>query len=186
MPQVRCFVAIEMPEPIRQGIAGLQAQLKPFGERISWVRPQNIHLTLKFLGDVDVLQLPDLIQALATAVEGRGGFDCDVAGLGMLPNQKCPRVLWAGIADAEGASGRLAKNVGDALIKFGFSGENRKFTPHLTIGRIKAPLSREFIQEYKRMQFAAGRGRAGEIVLMLSKLSPDGAVYTPMKRIGLT
>lgn len=185
MPTIRTFIAIELPNAIRAEIARVQAELRKANERIAWTKPGNIHLTLKFLGEVEQERIPAVGQALVGALNGFGPFRCGVKTLGVFPNFKRPRVLWVGVENETGEVIELAKKIEEALIHLGFSKENRKFTPHLTLGRVKAQLSGQFIQKYKQTTFDGGPVPVSEVVLIKSDLKPGGAVYTPLQRISL-
>ncbi len=185
MPEIRTFIALTMPSSVQEKIAVLQEQLKPMRERISWPRPSNIHLTVKFLGNVDSSGLSLIEDALAQSLASSSVFTFTVKGLGAFPNIERPRVLWVGVNAPDNAFNALAKSVDDALIQFGFSKESRKFTPHLSLGRVKSQPTLDFIDHFHSINFDAGVSRASEIVLMRSELKPDGAVYTPLRKFQL-
>lgn len=183
MPAIRTFIAIEIPDSVQTKIAQLQDELKQEREHISWPRAQNIHLTLKFLGDVEESLLPDIIKELTSVCTTQTPFDFEIKNLGCFPSFKRARVLWVGIDSPGQQLAGLAKKIEAGLIQFGFSKENRKFNPHLTIGRVRSPLSNNFVDKIKEISFFGGKITAEEVAAIKSDLKPTGAVYTPLARI---
>ena len=180
MPRIRAFIAIELPQSLQQKLAGVQEELRPLREHISWTKTGNIHFTLKFLGEVESDKIPGIAVALNGIAGESASFAFSVRAVGAFPSIKRARVLWAGIADDTGGLSDLAKKIDEALIHFGFSRENRKFAPHLTLGRVKAPLSNSFIQVFQQLRFDGGDVAADRIVLFKSDLKPTGAIYSPL------
>jgi 2'-5' RNA ligase len=125
---MRTFIAIEIPEETKKAMAEVQARLKDSGAEANWTRPEGIHLTLKFLGEVPEENAGEIAAALAQAVEGRGRFRLTVAGTGVFPNEKNPRVVWVGISESSTSSGASAC-VEEQMIRLGFQQEDRRFTP---------------------------------------------------------
>lgn len=163
----------------------MQDKLRPERERVSWTKPGNIHLTLKFLGDVDGSAIPAIQESLTYLLSDQKRCKFQIGGLGAFPNMRKARVLWVGVIDATGGLSRLAKMVDRALIPLGFSAENRKFTPHLTLGRVKSQLGSAFVRKFNDITFPEVDALAEEIVLMKSDLQPTGAVYTPLHQVRL-
>jgi 2'-5' RNA ligase len=133
---VRCFVAIELPEPLREAIATWFADAGRGVRGVRWTGAQRLHLTLKFLGEVAPDRLAAVGSAVAAAVAGRGPFSLELLGAGAFPSVQRPRVVWVGIG--AGAAG-LAASLELALAPLGFAPEGRPFTPHLTVGRLREP-----------------------------------------------
>ena len=185
MPQIRSFIAIEIPEDIRNQIADVQEILKKEPERISWTKAANMHLTLKFLGDVEQNLIPDIGKTLNEISQTVKSFTFRINGLGAFPNLKRARVLWIGIENPGSELEDIAKKIEDSLIQFGFSKENRKFKPHLTLGRVKSQLSADFINKFNKISFEGGVVLVREIKLIKSDLKPTGAVYTPIQIVNL-
>ena len=184
-PTVRVFVALDLPAPakeiLRQTVEEL-VDVLPSG--IRWVDPSGIHLTLKFLGDVDTGQVDDLLSAMewaASAFEG-STLPLSLSGLGVFPNAREPRVLWAGVEGDLEALGRLQTLVDQELSELGFARERRPFRPHLTLARVRDQVSQ---LERRRIGEAVGLARlagkhgweAQEIHLIRSTLTPNGAIY---------
>jgi 2'-5' RNA ligase len=184
---MRTFIAIEIPDATKTAMAAVQAQLKRSGVSASWTRPESIHLTLKFLGEVPEESVSAITEALKRSAEGLGRFHLRIAGTGVFPSEKNPRVVWIGV------SGELDKLMGiqlrveEQMVRLGFPQEDRKFTPHLTIGRIKhIPSRASWAHALESVKTVALPGfEAGAISLMKSELKPAGAVYTELGRAEL-
>jgi 2'-5' RNA ligase len=186
MEQLRCFVAIELEEAIHQEIHRTQTLLKsaPAGRHGRWVRPEGIHLTLKFLGDVPADQLDTIAQAIRVATAGVAPFRVSFGGLGCFPNTRFPRVIWIGVEDPEGTLLRLQKAVETNLSALGYPPERRAFHPHLTLARTRRVSKGEQAALGKLVERTQvdrlGDMLVREISLMRSELRPSGAVYTQL------
>lgn len=185
MATIRTFVAIEIPDSLLEQISDVQKQLKKHNERIKWTRPESIHLTLKFLGNVEEDRIAAIAQTLQEVASEFQPFRCPVKNVGAFPNPRRPRVVWIGIEDTEDTLVKLAENSDDALNSLGFSKENRKFKPHLTIGRVKSAVSRKFTESIQNIAFQSDAIEIKEMVIMRSDLKPTGAIYTPLNKIKL-
>jgi 2'-5' RNA ligase len=157
---------------------------------VRWTRPDSIHLTLQFLGDI----LPDQVEAVADALRdacaGRAPFAFELSGAGVFPSLNRPRVVWVGVVEPSGALAALQQHVVRALAPLGFSPEERGFTPHLTIGRAARDAGRRDLAALGALVARASIGSLGRVAvdhvnLMKSDLKPDGAVYTPLAVIPL-
>ena len=184
---MRLFIAIELPDAIKQAIAGVQEQIRMSGMSAAWTRPEGIHLTLKFLGEVPESQVQEVMAALSRAAQGRGTLDLAVEGAGAFPNVKNPRVLWIGVAGDIDKLEALQAAVEDAMERAGFKREARTYSPHLTLARIKFPKPRDNWQQVIEgvKDVKLGRFEAGHVSLMKSELKREGAVYTEMGRAEL-
>jgi 2'-5' RNA ligase len=181
-PTLRTFVAIELVDPARAAVADYLATLRPT-PGVAWSQPENLHLTLKFLGNVPTATLPVLTERLADATASQGPFAISVAGVGAFPNLARPRVLWVGCKATPLPT--LAAAVDAACVRAGFAAEDRAFHPHVTLGRVR---------ERTRMRFPFlasdgardfGASTASAIVLFASKLGSGGARYTPLATLAL-
>ncbi len=184
-PTVRVFVALDLPatakEILRQTVEEL-VKVLPSG--IRWVDPSGIHLTLKFLGDVDTGKVDALLTAMERATGAFEGSTLPLilSSLGVFPNAREPRVLWAGVEGDLEALGRLQTLVDQELAELGFARERRPFRPHLTLARVRDQVSQH---ERRRIGEAVGQaslaGKHGwesqEIHLIRSTLTPNGAIY---------
>jgi 2'-5' RNA ligase len=187
MATVRSFIAIELDEELRANLKALQdrlrGQLAP--RSVRWVRPQGIHLTLKFLGDTPVARLDDIKTALAQAATEVGPFTFTVGGLGCFPNTRRPRVVWVGLQEPTGALVRLRDAVEAQVAPLGFPTEKRRFSPHLTLGRVQRRASKSEVREIGEVVAAREIGTVDEMDVAVvchikSDLRPSGAVYTTL------
>lgn len=188
----RLFVALELPPEIVRELKRLQAELQravPEGVA-SWVRPESIHLTLKFLGDVPLKQLEALKAALDAAVRGQRRFLLHLGGLGCFPNTAHPRVLWVGVEGDLKPLAVLQASVEKHIAPLGYPPEERGFSPHLTLARARRSARRE---EAATLGHAAEthhvnqtiRWQVEAISLMRSQLDPQGAIYTRIHHVAL-
>jgi len=185
--EIRSFICLEIPESIQSRINKLQENLRLTGAQVSWTRPSNIHLTLKFLGGVEVSRIEPIGKAIERAANGISPFEVEVGGAGCFPSPRSPRVLWVGVSDVPEQLRRLYTNIEDELARQGFQRETRKFSPHLTIGRIRAPHNAAQVAEALiKSGFSSERFVATEVVLMRSDLRPTGSIYTPQTVIRLS
>ena len=184
---MRLFIAIELPDGIKGEIARVQQQLKAAGANAGWTRPEGIHLTLKFLGEVPDERVSGIITALTDAARGAGTLHLEIAGAGAFPNVKVPRVLWTGVTGDIGKLAALQAAVEDAMERLGFEREARKFSPHLTLARVKFPKPRDNWQQKIEgiRDVTIGRFEAGHVSLMKSELTREGAVYTEIGKVEL-
>lgn len=184
---MRAFLGIGLPDACRSAIARALGPFRAESGRIAWVRDQNLHLTLKFLGEIRPDQVDGLETLLADAAAGVPPFDFDVAGAGAFPSLRAPRVLWVGIAEPLELVGKLQQNIETALSRSGFPREDRPFHPHVTAGRVKGPLpsgwGERFAGALSGIRF--GSARAASFQLFESRLSPAGATYTVVREIPL-
>jgi len=178
MDTVRAFIAVDIGDEIRGKLDELQRKLKKTPANVRWIKPQNIHLTLAFLGDVPAQTLPSLKAALDETVQGLGPFELEAAGTGFFGRPNRPRVLWAGMVDCPPLMELQNKIVG-ALQTSEIEFDNKPFSPHLTLGRIKAPNHTESLlaklEKYK--DELLGQTRIDAAQLIQSELKPHGAEY---------
>ena len=187
MKQIRTFIAIELDETINAALTDLQEQLKaevPRGS-VRWVRPEGIHLTLKFLGDVPANRIEEVEQALTQACVGFPAFSFSVGGLGCFPNPRRPRVVWVGVQEESGTLNRLQKAIEDKMERLGFPAEGRRFHAHLTLGRTQRRASSDDVRRLGQLVEETNIGELGQmearvVSLMKSDLKPTGAVYTQL------
>lgn len=166
----------------------MQASLNRGFHGASWVRPESIHLTLKFLGEIDDAKALKVSAELQKAAEGIGPFNLEVGGVGCFPNARAPKVVWAGIKESVELS-KLQKKIDERLSSIGFEAEKRPFTPHLTLCRIKSAeegraLGR-LVTEAASGEQAKAAFTAGSFVFMKSVLKPSGAEHTAIKEFAL-
>lgn len=186
MEQIRTFIAIEIPASIQQQIALLQNRLKSVGEGISWVKTNNIHLTLKFLGDVPAKLMQQVIEATENACTDVSTFGLEIKGTGFFPDAKRPRVLWVGCEENSGSMQKIHQNLNLKLSVLGFEKDTRRFSPHLTIGRVKDYRNLGDIPHLmQNTNFSTEKFVVTEVIVMKSQLHPAGSIYTPLAKIKL-
>jgi 2'-5' RNA ligase len=185
MATIRTFVAIPLPESVRAHLEALQQRLRsgPGGAAGRWVRPEGIHLTLKFLGDVPEEEVPRICRAVEGACRGQRAFEIGVGGLGCFPNARRPRVVWAGVREESGRLDDLQRVVEGALETLGYRREGRAFRPHLTLARIRPGAFARDGTELGQVVVADAASelvtfRADEVQVIKSDLRPAGAIYT--------
>ena len=189
--QIRSFVAIELPDEAKKGLASLRRKLERDEHRfVKWVDPGGIHLTLKFLGNVSSRRVTETTAALEKAVQGLSPFLLEISGLGAFPSLKQTRVVWVGVGGELDRLSTLQQKIDSALAALGFAREERPFVPHLTLARVREGAS------------ASERGGFGALVrsatfegkysieveavkLMRSQLTPAGAIYTCLSVVKL-
>lgn len=191
MEKIRAFIAIELPEEVKADLSSVQSRLRP--ERhpyVKWVSVDGVHLTLKFLGNIDQEKVSPIAEAMAGAAQRVSPFRLEVGGLGAFPNLRRPQVVWIAVEGEVEKLASLQRAIDHSLVTLGFSPETRSFTPHLTLGRLRERASTE---ERRRMGEAllAAKGeevvpfRVTEISLMRSTLTPRGAIYNRICSIQL-
>ena len=190
MEQIRSFIAIELPKELKQELAQLETQLKVDRQPwVKWVRPDSIHLTLKFLGNIAVDTTVAITRAIEASVRGIKPFHLKVKELGVFPNLKRVQVAWVGISGEIDELTRLQKCLESNLTPLGFTPESRPFTPHLTLARLSERASPDERQDFGRLiastNFEAGDIEVREISLMKSQLTRAEAIYTRISQVEL-
>jgi 2'-5' RNA ligase len=181
----RTFIAIEIPHEIRARVTAHIARLRELlpDSSASWNRDQNLHLTLKFLGDVSIDRLEDLSQAVAHTTSQFDPFQISLTGCGAFPARGKPSVLWIGIKDSSGTLSQLQRELDECCARVGFAREARAFHPHLTIARLRKPQrGRELAELHGGLEFPALSLTIAEIVGFRSELLPQGARHSALFR----
>ncbi|MCI0477801.1 MAG: RNA 2',3'-cyclic phosphodiesterase [Anaerolineales bacterium] len=193
METIRTFIAIELTDALQRALADTQARFQRdhAARGVRWVAPENIHITLKFLGDVDAAQMPALQRAIADACAGFAPFTLTIGGAGAFPNTRRPNVVWLGARGQIEIAAQLAQKIDAACATLGFARDERPFTPHLTLGRVKrdaSPNERQLIGALiEQTQIGdLGELRVERVSVMKSELKPGGSVYTRLADIQLT
>jgi RNA 2',3'-cyclic 3'-phosphodiesterase len=135
--RVRTFVAVEAPPEVQSRAGELISRLSAVDAKVKWVEPRNLHWTLKFLGNVDMVEIPDVCSAVEEAVKSIAPFDLEARGAGAFPNLRNPRTIWLGVGEGANEMVGLHRAVESSLAKLGFREEGRRFRPHITIGRVR-------------------------------------------------
>lgn len=191
MEQVRAFIAIELPDEVRAELGRLQARLKSGGSAgVKWVDPHSIHLTLQFLGSVDVDMLPEISRAIEEACRGVSSFRLKVKGVGAFPNLRLVQVVWVGVSGEFDRLSHLQKRLESNLARLGFAPESRPFTPHLTLARVRQQAGLDERQRLGQMIAGTGFEVAGDIKvetisLMRSELTGAGPIYSRIGSVSL-
>jgi 2'-5' RNA ligase len=183
--RLRLFFAVELPEEVRARAGEHAARLRqdfPHA-KAGWERPEKMHVTLKFLGDVDASRVASLTAAAGRSTAGLSSFNLSIEGTGAFPPHGSPRVLWLGLRDDEGRLALLQRRLEEECYAEGFTREPRPFRPHLTLARIRAPQgARELADAHRRTPFGPVTFEVPDLVLIHSQLGPGGSRYTPVSR----
>jgi 2'-5' RNA ligase len=171
---VRTFVAVEIPDHLRIAVRDSTATLRRENDRVRWVPPENMHLTLKFLGEINERQLREVQEATAEAAKEHPPFELSLGPVGAFPNLSRPRVVWIGLQGGVEALGRLASCLENLLERRGFARERRPFRAHLTLGRARRPGPLEGVSA---VTVPTGSFLIESVVVMESQLRPQGAQY---------
>lgn len=184
MSKFRGFIAIDIksfPKLIQ-----FSNEIKNSGTNVKIVEPENIHITLKFLGDTDESHIEKIEEIMKDAVEGNEPFDIQIKGAGIFPNQNYIKVMWIGIKNGE-KIGIIANKIDEELSKLGFEKEKRNFSAHLTVARVRSAKNKEkllqLIEKYQDTEF--GKFKVESIELKKSDLTQKGPIYTTLKEVKL-
>lgn len=185
--KIRSFIAFELPAEILSALEKLQKDLGAYGFPVRWVRPTSIHLTLKFLGDIEADRIERIAGAMSEAGAGYAPLLLAAKGIGVFPGIKHPRVIWSGLTGQADLLAAVQHKLDGGLAEIGFTKEKRPFNGHLTLGRFKAGVDSnqlmQALQEFEKFETATFAADA--LILFRSQLKPGGAVYSKLKRISL-
>ena len=181
----RAFIAIDLPESVKSFLREAQDALKPYGFRVKWVRPQSIHLTLKFLGDTATADTDKIADAMTRATRNCPIVSLTAKAIGVFPNIKRPRVIWAGLNGQLETLANLQQTLDAHLAHVGFARDTRAFRSHLTLGRVKGKIAPNRMKAAidKLKEFESEPFETKQIILFKSELRPSGAVYTRVQAI---
>ncbi|MBN1932151.1 MAG: RNA 2',3'-cyclic phosphodiesterase [Desulfobacterales bacterium] len=184
---IRTFIAIELPQNILASIFKVQEGIRGYGFKLRWVPPQNVHLTLKFLGYISNTDVKKIGEAMVESIEGHFPIQLAAKGIGIFPGIKRPRVLWVGMIGQVDLLSKLQKNIDEKLEMVGFQPEKRTFRGHLTIARVKGKIDpgklHDAIKQFEG--FETEEFVADKIILFKSELKSSGAVYEKLMSISL-
>ena len=184
----RIFTAIDISEEARRQIADYIKTLRSTfpALRVGWEKPEKLHLTMKFLGDIDDAQLKNLCGAVEKVAQQTSRFKLKIYNTGVFPSARNPRILWLGLQDEKGSLQNLNEILETECEKIGFAREKRNFKAHLTIARLREPHnSRDLAQKHLQNEFDAVEFDAIEIVIYASKLLPQGSIYSAVSKYKL-
>jgi len=184
---IRTFIAVNVSDATRRMIDTLQMIFIHSRRLIRFVPPENVHVTLKFLGDIDPEIMPELITKIETSIRSLRKFDYICAGTGVFPNVRRPRVLWLGITQGSEMLTNLSKTLDESLKAMPIESEEREFKAHITLGRIKEfrkPVPE--LDQFLAYPFKPTHNPVDEVILFKSTLTPSGAIYTPLHNFTLS
>lgn len=183
METIRSFIALEMPDEVKETVALIIKRLRPAQHRyVKWVSPDGTHLTVKFLGNIFPSQISQITGIMKTAADKVPPLELRLGGLGMFPNEQRPRVIWVALEGNTEPLAAMQREIEQALVPLGFVAENRAFTPHLTLGRVRDNATPDERREIagvvkdKKIDYEAVF-TLRELSLMKSTLTPTGAIY---------
>lgn len=184
---MRAFLAIEVPDALKQGLSDLRDRLRKSGARASWVATENMHLTLRFLGDITENDIERLGVPVEEACAACAPLALSIIGAGAFPGLRRPSVLWAGVQEASGALTELQARLETAAQSIGLSSEKKRFHPHITLARIKEPRQTGNLPVLleAEAQFAGGDFCAAYVTLFSSELTRQGAIYRRLREFPL-
>ena len=187
METVRTFVAFRLPGDVQRLIGDLVERLHVPGLKVRWVEPENLHLTVKFLGEVPTDRLDSVFGAVEDACRGVRAFRLSLDGVGAFPNLRWPRVVWVGLGSGRDEAERLAASVEDRLADAGFAREDRSFKAHVTVGRVKerSPLAGTLGERIAAERLAFEGIGVHSVEVMKSQLTRQGPIYTVQKTVAL-
>ena len=185
--QIRAFIAAGIADEVREKIGRLQAKLKRIEAGVKWVRPEAMHLTLRFLGNIWEDQIDLVNEAMAEATQGVLPIKIEVSGWGTFPEEKRPRVIWLGLKKGADELIEVFDKLEPGLVERGFGPADKRFSPHLTLGRVRGG---QRLNQALRVMSSEAKASFGEyvvdhITLFRSQLNPAGAIYTALRETPL-
>jgi 2'-5' RNA ligase len=181
---LRCFIAVEMPGPLKTKIGELIDTLRQTGADVKWVKKENLHITLKFLGNIAESSVDDIKNSLTRKLSHYEPFCIRISGTGTFPPGRFPRVIWIGMDEAE-ILNHIHKNVDEGMSGFGVKPDDRLFSPHLTVGRVRSnKRMNELLKKIDEMRSEEfGALEISGVSLMKSELKPAGPEYERLAEI---
>ncbi len=188
MAMLRLFLAVDMDESLKQYVGSLVEPLRKAGADVKWVQADNLHVTLKFLGDVEEERVDIVADTARRSVGAYEPFDIGLGEVGTFPPAGRPRVIWIGIEDSGGQLARMSRSLEEAFAELGFPAEERPFKGHLTLGRVRSPKGVERLQPLlaRATTPAAKRMSVDKIMLFKSVLTSAGPIYSVLEKVYLT
>jgi RNA 2',3'-cyclic 3'-phosphodiesterase len=188
MPRIRTFLAIDLGPDIREHLVSLQEELATIAGDVKWVEPENLHITLLFLGEVEQRETLDICRAAQKAVKEMPAFPLTIEGVGSFPNPRRPRTLWVGVGAGQEEVCAVHDAIEAPLLDMGtYRRETRKYVPHVTIGRVKGEGPNDELAKAlpNHRTWSAGETQVSEVCVMSSQLAPAGPIYTVLGRAKL-
>lgn len=179
MTRLRVFIAVDPGKSIRSRCVSLQETLARTSTKVRWVKPESIHVTLLFLGEVDERQLVPVCQSVAQTCAAHDDFVMAVDGVGCFPNRRRPHTIWVGIGAGTQNLVALHDALEPPLMELGYRREDRQYTPHLTLGRVQGPSTPQLTEALtKQLAWHGGEIAIEEVLIMSSELRADGPIYS--------
>jgi len=187
MGLARSFIAIQMPAEVRKQLIEITNSLKETQAGIKCVSPENAHLTLKFLGNVNERRLEDIKNIVESVSKKIDPFELSLSGVGVFPNRSAPKVIWLGIGQGKGMLNRIKDMLEERLLEIGIGKEERQYHAHLTLGRVKLLKEKNKLISWleSNMNFEISSIKVRKITLMKSILKSEGAEYSPLLQAAL-
>lgn len=187
---MRVFIAIELDQDTKAALSSLEEKLKISQADVKWVEPENIHLTLKFLGERDEKKIKQIVSALTKTAQSFSSYSSSISTLGAFPNLRSARVIWAGIDKGDNETKTIAANLEEEISRIGIPKERRAFSSHITIGRVRSfkniqNLYMQLEDLSKKLSTQRLEFNISELTLFKSTLSRQGAIYEAIARIPL-
>jgi 2'-5' RNA ligase len=188
MGRLRTFIGVDIGKAIRDRAVALQEELARASPDVKWVEPENLHVTLLFLGEVDDREVPAVCRAVAEETQQHTAFSMTIEKVGCFPSPRRPRVLWIGVGEGSQELCTLHDGLEPPLLDLGcYRREERQYTPHITLGRVKSDRPSDKLGPVlaKQAGWQGGQTMVREILVMSSQLTPQGPIYTVMSRAKL-
>lgn len=183
---MRLFIAIKIPDFIKEEIIKAEDALRQAGSDTKWVEDKNIHITLKFLGEVKESALPEVLSTIENLAGNNPPFQYEINGIGAFPSVKHPKILWIGIGKGKENIINLCRNLDEALDKIGFEKEKKDFHPHITIGRSRSGKNMNILSDMmQKTPIGVLKDDVESVFLIKSSLTPKGPVYEDVKEFKL-
>ena len=187
---MRTFIAIELPKEIKNSLSCLQEELKKQNADVKWVDPSNIHLTLKFLGEIEDKKIDKLVGIMQEVAKNNPPFAIGICSLGAFPKIEFPRIIWVGVDQGDKETKKIAKDLEERLFRLDIPKEERSFSSHITIARVKSNLNRIKLTEALKKLEDNWSGKnleflVAKITLFKSTLTPKGPIYEALKETTL-
>ncbi len=182
---IRTFLAIPLPNEVKRALHEVQEVLAREGRRIKWVAPENLHITLSFLGDVERSKIPAIKEACQLAAAGLHPFKLQPKGTGVFPSPLRPRVFWAGLSGEVSLLRGLHERLKEQLNGLGFSPDDKEFKAHITIARARGAVSKKTIASFLEFQFEALSFEVERISIFSSTLRLQGPIYKELEYVTL-
>jgi 2'-5' RNA ligase len=184
---LRTFIAVSLPSSVLTGIEKLVRSFQSNGDGVNWGETKNLHITLKFLGDMPLNDLPQLISTVTQSIQQIDSFDLVLHGIGVFPNWESSKTIWIGCREGSDGLKQLAENINKGLIPLGFPVESRRFSPHLSIGRVKKASQESSLVSMltEQQDRLFGSCSVSEVQIFSSELTRKGPIYDELAAIPL-